>query len=160
MTTAKRMPRGMSKEAATFWLVVGLVLAVIDASFSLQAMFGLIVPRNPIQWAATVILGLFLTVFVVVAEMFRMRHYAFGALVWFVIFAFDMATNALCAIWYGQLHNSFRSRIMLQQLRYTPSDWVFTSVYVLTVVICLVGCIQLGRAFNALKDKDDNRPRY
>ena len=144
----------MTKGTAAFWLMVGLLLAFVDASLSLQAMFGLLVPRNLIQWAATAILGLFLTVFVVVAEMRKMRKTALGALIWFVIFAFDMATNALCAIWYGQLHHSFRSRIRLQELHYTPGNWVFTTIYVLTVVICLAGCIQLGRAFNTLL-KDD-----
>lgn len=140
----------MTKGTAAFWLAVGLLLAFMDASLSLQAMFGLIAPRNPIQWGATVILGLFLTVFVVVAEMRKMRKSAFGALVWLVVFTFDMATNALCAIWYGQLHHSFTSRIRLQELHYTPGNWVFTTIYVLTVIICLVGCIQLGRAFDTL----------
>jgi hypothetical protein len=147
----------MTKGTAAFWLMVGLLLAFVDASLSLQAMFGLLTPRNPIQWAAAVILGLFLTVFVVVAEMRKMRKSALGAFVWLVIFAFDMATNALCAIWYGQLHHSFRSRIRLQELHYTPGNWVFTTIYVLTVIICLAGCIQLGRAFNTLLE-DDGRP--
>lgn len=140
----------MNGKAAIFWVVFGLPLVILDAWLSVQAMFGLLNPHNPIMWAATILVGLFFTVFVVGAETAGMRRSMFGLFVWVIIFLIDMGTSMLCVVWYGQLHHSFKNRIILSDLRFAPGNWLFTLIYIILVIIALGACIQLGRAFKVL----------
>jgi hypothetical protein len=147
----------MSTTAARIWITAGLPITLLDAWLSMQAMFGLLAPRNPVMWVTAVVVGVFFTAFAVMAETLGMRRRLPGKLLWAVIFAVDMATSVLCAVWYGQLHHSFKSRIMVSQIHFVPGNWVFTFIYLMLVVIAAGGCIQLGRAFETLLKKSETR---
>jgi len=142
----------MKKKNAVIWIVLGMPVATIDLWLSIQAMFGILDPGNFLGYVVVVIAGAFFTTFAVLAEVIGMRDKAFGLLFWFIIFVIDMATSGLCAIWYGQFGYSFSTRIRLSGIHFEASDWVTTSMYLVAVVLAAGGCIQLGRAFDALRE--------
>lgn len=133
-----------------FWLCAGFTFAVIDAWLSMQAMFGILNPQNPIQWLVAVVIGLLFTLFAVLSEPLELRESWAGLLFWLAILAIDVATSVLCAIWYGLLGHSFSQRIDLSQIVFDVGNWHATSVYVVFVIITAAMCIQFGRAIKRL----------
>lgn len=136
----------MTQAGAGFWLIGGLVVSVGDAWLSMQAMFGIINPRNALQWIAAIAAGLAFTLFAVLAEPLRLRRTARGAMFWLVMVLCDVATSVLCAIWYGQFGQPFDSRIDTSRMSFDITYWQVTGAYVLLVALFAYGCIQFGRA--------------
>jgi hypothetical protein len=140
----------MSRKSAVIWAIGGVPVAAIDAWLSMQAMFGILNPRNFLGFAVAFAAGIFFTAFAVLSETFGMRRKPFGFLAWTLILVVDMGTSILCAIWYGQFGNPFSRRIQISEIRFDPDNWIYSGIYIAFVVAFAWGCIQLGRAFETL----------
>jgi hypothetical protein len=147
----------MNHRTATVWIVAGVPVAIIDAWLSMQAMFGILDPRNFLSYTVAVVSGMFFTTFAVLSETFGMRKNILGLLAWVVLFIVDMSTSVLCAVWYGLFGHPFSQRIQISRIRFDPSHWPLTSIYIAFVVLAALGCIQLGRAFETLLERTAGR---
>lgn len=151
----------MSRGFAIGCIVAGAPIAVIDAWLSMQAMFGILDPRNFLSYAVAIFGGMFFTAFIVLSEAFGKRRDWFahigrkfpGFAIWLTLFLVDTGTSILCAIWYGLLGYSFNTRIEISELTYKPGNWPLTSIYIAFVVVSLGCCILLGRAFETMLEK-------
>jgi len=154
----------VSRRFATGCIVAGTPIAIVDAWLSMQAMFGFLVPHNLLSYTVVVFCGMFFTSFIVISEASGKRKEWFGdishkflaAAAWVTIFLVDTGTSILCAIRYGMLGHPFNHRIEISKLVFKSSNWPMTSVYVAFVVVFLLGCILLGRAFETLLHGDND----
>ena len=169
----------MRREIAIGCIVAGIPIAIIDAWLSMQAMFGILDPRNFLSYTVAIFGGIFFTAFLVLSEASGKRKEWFGnaskklkeiiimlvlisidkvtrIMRWLVLFSVDTGTSILCAIWYGLLGNPFNRRIEVDQIKFDPNNWPLTSIYVVFVIVSLGCCILLGRAFESMLEKENS----
>ncbi len=139
----------MTRRAAVIWLIPGLTISVIDCWLSIQSMFGIVNPTNAIGVTVAAGIGFGLTAFAVLAPIARGNSVGLLAL-WWILVVIDVGTSVLGAIWYGLLHHGLHSRIVLSGLRFDPTNWLATAVFVGFVLLVAWCCAQLGRALKAL----------
>ncbi|MFC5008267.1 hypothetical protein ACFPIJ_61950 [Dactylosporangium cerinum] len=128
-----------------------VVLATIDAWFSMQTMVGLLGPRA-LDLVAGVVLALVLTLAAVLGQLVKddYRTWSFRIVLGLLLLV-DFATSLAGAIWYGAMRQDFSSPIVLNDLRVTEDTLVSAVLFGTFTVLVTLGGVQLGRSINVLR---------
>jgi hypothetical protein len=142
----------MSKTLATCLIIIGFVVAAIDAWLSIQSTIGLMSPQNAIGWAAAIVVGIAMTVLAVMTPILKDQSLGlFWKAVWIVMTIGDIVTSIIGTIWYGALSHPITESVKFDELSFDFGNTLTTLLHVAFVVLLFLACLALGKALDAFR---------
>jgi hypothetical protein len=142
-------------------MLPGTFIAFVDIWLSMQSLFGLFATaQNPLSVLLAIVLGASLTIVTVLLPLCRHSTRVTNVVplplltaLWVVLFAFDIATSFVAAVWYVVLRQSYREPIDLDRLTFDPANGWATAGVALVVLGAAAVCLVYGEALRVLYQK-------